>query len=103
MGWQRVTARSEASVNPSCPYTGGTLEGDRAGLDKEVVRSLQLPEFGQSIEEWQPPTFSDANQDTCSKEKTGEAVPFVLSEALLYVVSGKLVRRILRAEYVDMA
>ena len=36
--------RSEDSVNPSCPYTGGTLGGEPA---REVVRSLQLPAFGQ--------------------------------------------------------
>ena len=77
-------------------------------LGKEVVRSLQLPAFGKTRtnEEGQTRTIEEGQASGADPHSgmpgTGEVAPFVLSKALP-VVSGKLVRHILRAEYVDMA
>ena len=88
------------------------MGGEPAG---EVVRSLQLPVFGQTRtnEEGQTRASEEGQASGADPHagtpvtgtkggEAGEVAPFVLSEALP-VVSGKLVRRILKAEYIDMA
>lgn len=83
-------------------YAGVTLGGE---VDREVVGSLHLPSFS-SLESVGRRTTEDPPivpmKETKAKEETPGEAPFVLSEALP-VVPAKLVRRILKAEYVVMA
>ncbi len=84
---------------------GGGLGGD---VNEEALRDLDLPPFtppeggGSTRGLGVRPRRHPGANDTAGKKEDPPEGPFILSEALP-VVPAKLVRRILRAEYVDMA
>ena len=98
---------SQAGVSkgfPSETHVPCSLAG--AGLGGEVplgrIQSLQLPTFDKSSPQVVSPSV-DAGKDTGSESvQTPVMGPFILSENLP-VVPARLVKRILKSDYIDMA